>query len=123
MDNQKPKQSLLRILPAGLSVGFLAGLLGAGGGMIAVPALRHLGLDEEKSHATSICVMLPLALVSGAFYLSRQSFKLSAAIEYWPGAIAGAVVGAWLLPRLKGLLLRRIFACVMLFFAARLLMR
>jgi len=123
MDNKKPKRGFLRILPTGLAVGFLAGMLGAGGGMIAVPALRSLGLDEEKSHATSICVMLPLALASGAFYLSRQSFELSAALEYWPGAIAGAVVGALLLPKLKAVWLRRIFACVMLFFAVRLLMR
>jgi len=123
MDKQKPKRSFLRILPAGLAVGFLAGLLGAGGGMIAVPALRSLGLNEEKSHATSICVMLPLALASGLFYLRTQSFQLSEATEYWPGAIAGALVGAWLLPRLKSVWLRRIFACVMLFFAVRLLIR
>jgi hypothetical protein len=120
---QEPKRRFLALLPAGLAVGFLAGLLGAGGGMIAVPALRSLGLNEEKSHATSIAVMLPLVLVSGMFYLNAGSFEIFKAIEYWPGGIAGAVVGAILLPKLKAVWIRRIFACVMLFFAVRLLTR
>ncbi|MCL2068401.1 MAG: sulfite exporter TauE/SafE family protein [Oscillospiraceae bacterium] len=113
----------IRIIPSGLAVGFLAGLLGAGGGMIAVPALRSLGLSEEKAHATSISVMLPLVLVSGMFYLNAGSFELSRALEFWPGGIAGAVVGAILLTKLKAIWIRRIFACVMLFFAIRLLTR
>ena len=36
---------------AGLAIGIINGLLGAGGGMIAVPLLQKLGLDRKQAHA------------------------------------------------------------------------
>jgi len=111
-----------RAIPAGLLVGFLAGLFGAGGGMLAVPALKWLGLDEAHAHASSLAVMLPLSALSAALYMNAGSLELSAMWEYWPGGIIGAIVGALLLPRLKAAYIRRIFAVLVLLCAARLLL-
>ena len=103
--------------------GFLAGLFGAGGGIVTVPTLRLLGLEEDESHATSIVVILPLALLSGMLYLGAGRFVIGDAVGFWPGGITGAVVGALLLPRLKARWLRKIFSAVILFSAIRLIFR
>ena len=44
---------------AGGGVGFVNGLLGGGGGMVAVPALCGAGLGVASAHATAIAVVLP----------------------------------------------------------------
>ena len=113
--------TFLKTMPAGLCVGFLAGLFGAGGGMIAVPALKWLGFDEAHAHASSLAVMLPLSLLSAMLYLNAEQFRISAMWAYWPGGIAGAVIGAVMLPKLKAGWIRRIFAVMVLACAARLL--
>ena len=69
-----------RILAAvgGFFAGALNGLLGAGGGMVVVPLLDKAGLPPKKSHATSVCVILPICIFSAVLYL--QSFCMQVMI-------------------------------------------
>ena len=50
----------------GFLIGIVNALFGAGGGMIAVPFLRTLGLSQKQAQATAICVILPLTVVSAS---------------------------------------------------------
>lgn len=109
--------------PFGFLVGLLNGFFGSGGGMVAVPMLRGLGLEAEEAHATSMAVIFPLALASGFLYLRGGRFTLDEAWPYLPGGLLGAAAGAWLLPRLKTVWLRRLFGVVILFAAGRLLLK
>lgn len=109
--------------PLGLAAGMLNGLFGSGGGMAAVPMLRGLGVKPEECHATSIVIILPLAIASGFLYLNAGSFTLADAWVYLPGGLLGAIFGAWLLPRLGTVWLRRVFGLVVLFASGRLLLR
>ncbi len=109
--------------PMGLAVGLLNGFFGSGGGMVGVPMLRILGLETQESHATCIAVIAPLAAVSAGLYLYREAFALRDALLYLPGGLAGALAGAWLLPRLKTVWIRRGFGVLILFAAVRLLTR
>lgn len=111
----------LFVWPLGLAVGVLNGLFGAGGGMVAVPMLRGLGAAPEQSHATSMAVIFPLTLVSGALYLRAGQFTLEQALPFLPGGLLGALCGAWLLPRIKTLWLRRLFGVMIIVSAVRLL--
>ena len=53
----------------GAVTGFANGLFGSGGGTIVVPCMeRFLGVEEHKAHATAIAIILPLSLLSIAFY-------------------------------------------------------
>lgn len=127
MGNKRDKQGSMAktwaAWPLGALTGGLNGLFGSGGGMIAVPMLRWLGLSAEESHATSMAVIFPLAIASGLLYLRAGELVFSDAWPFLPGGLAGAVCGAWLLPKLKTVWLRRIFGAVILVSAVRLLLK
>jgi len=109
--------------PMGLAVGLLNGFFGSGGGMVGVPMLRFMGLETQECHATCIAIIAPLAAASTGFYLYQKAFALQDALRYLPGGLAGALVGAWLLPRLKTVWIRRGFGVLILLAAVRLLTR
>ncbi len=107
---------------AGAAVGAANGLLGSGGGMIAVPMLEKSGCDPKSAHATSIAVTLPLSVISGLVYLSKGAVELGGAVKYIPGGLAGAVIGAKLLKKLSNVAVKRLFAAAMIAFGIRMLM-
>lgn len=94
---------------AGLFVGFVNGLLGSGGGMVAVPLLECDGLETKKAHAGSIAVILPLSAVSAAFYLWRGDVSFSAVLPYVPGGLIGSFIGTKVITKIPPVMLKRIF--------------
>ncbi len=112
----------LRFLCTGAAAGFLNGLFGAGGGMVAVPMLEKDGLPAQKAHATSLAVIAPLSLLSGACYLWQGRMTLGDAWGFLLPGLAGAALGGWLLPRLRGVWLHRAFGVLILIAAGRLLL-
>ena len=64
MDNIEKNKSLKLktiYIVSGFKIGFLNGVFGGGGGMIAVPLLQNvLKLDTKTSHASAIFIILPL---------------------------------------------------------------
>ncbi len=119
---EKKTQSHKKFSLWGLLTGFLNGLLGAGGGMVVVPVLEK-ELTTKEAHATSVAIILPLCAVSAGLYLidGRVTFTDAAPFLIW-GAI-GAAIGTFLLFRLKGKVLRKLFALLILWAAIRLLFR
>lgn len=107
----------------GLGAGIINGLLGAGGGMLIVPILKKYGLDQRSTHATSVCVILPICILSAIIYLSKGMVKLDDALPYLPFSIAGAIIGSFILARINQNLLRKIFGGFMLWAAIQLLLK
>lgn len=107
----------------GLLVGVINGLLGAGGGMLAVPLLRLQGKNQCEAHANSVALIFVLSLVSAAAYLMGGHVKISDVVPLLPFGIAGAVIGALVLKKIPDKLLRKIFAVFMVWAGVRLLMR
>ncbi len=106
----------------GFFAGIMNGLLGAGGGIVVVPLLQKIGLTPDKSHATSIAVILPLCVMSAALYIGCGKVSFTDALPYLPSGLLGAGIGAWLLPKVPANILRRIFAGVMIYSAVKILM-
>lgn len=80
-------------IPAGLcggAAGAINGLLGAGGGMVLLPALRRWGkVPEESLFPTAVAVMLPLSLVSLVVYGLRGALPFAESLPYLLGSAAG----------------------------------
>ncbi len=110
------KKRRLFLALAGLFIGIVNGIFGAGGGMLAVPALSFIGgLDDRHSHATAIAVILPLCLVSTVVYSVRGSFEWGVILPTVIGVVGGGIIGALLLKKLSNELLSFLFYGLMLF--------
>lgn len=99
--------------------GLICGLLGAGGGLLLLPVLHRRGLSTAHCHATMLAVTVPLAVVSGAFYLLQGHVALFRLLPYLPGGLVGAVVGSLLLPKIRPRLLRLAFSLFLLYSGLR----
>ena len=118
-DEQKRRASGKKkaaMILAGLFIGAVNGLFGAGGGMLAVPCLTYIGSLEEKSaHATAIALILPLCLVSSIAYGVGASFEKGVILPTVLGVTVGGILGACLLKKLSSNVVSFLFYALMLF--------
>ena len=112
-----------KTLAGGLCAGLVNGLLGSGGGMIAVPTLEHAGLEPRRAHSGSLAVILPICFISASLYLSDGRVAISDALPYLPGGVIGAFIGAFIIRRISPVWLRRIFGGFALWAGLRLIMQ
>lgn len=104
----------------GLLSGFLNGLFGSGGGTVVVPFLEgFLKQDEHTSHATAILIILGYTIVSLFFYGSHHHLNYQLALQVSLGGVVGGFIGAKLLKKLSGGVVRKIFGACMLAAAIR----
>ena len=107
----------------GTLTGIVNGMLGAGGGMIAVPALKKLGLDKKQAHTNAVAVILPLAVFSAALYIYEGRVTLLDPLIYIPSGLLGAVLGTFVMKRITTKSLGRIFGGFMIFAGVRMILR
>lgn len=98
---------ILTCVGIGLVAGLLSGLFGVGGGTVIVPLLvLVLGFDQRLAAGTSLAAIVPTATVGVISYAIHDSVAWIPALLLAAGAVVGAQIGTWLLPRLPLTLLR-----------------
>lgn len=112
----------LKIIFGGMVTGLLNGLLGAGGGMAAVPVLKT-ELEPKLAHANSVCIILPICVISAINYLTDGRVAVYDVFPYLIWGLIGAAAGTLLLQKIKPVLLKKIFAAVMLWAGLRMIFR
>ena len=87
----------LGLIIAGAGAGLVAGLFGAGGGLVLVPLLGWLTkLKSQEVFAVSLSIILPVCLVSIAVTALTSGTDVSSARPYLPGsALGGLAAGIW----------------------------
>jgi uncharacterized membrane protein YfcA len=114
---------LVELVLIGLAAGFLAGLLGIGGGVFMVPAMvLILGMDQHVAQGTSLLVIIPAAITGSYSHYRRGRLVLRDALVLGAGGVVGAFLGAVLALSLDDELLRKLFAGFLLIVAARILL-
>lgn len=94
---------ILAMLASGLLAGFLAGMLGIGGGIVTVPilftAFGAIGVPAElQMHltvATSLAIIVPTAIFSARGHGARGALSVAMMKSWGPWVALGAVAGAW----------------------------
>lgn len=120
---KRSKKENLLTAGVGIAIGAVNGLLGAGGGMLAVPLLKKLGLSQKQAHANAIAVILPITVVSAILYLVKGYVNLNEAFIYMPTGLLGAGIGTVILKKISPVWLKKIFGCFMVYAGVRLLLK
>ncbi len=113
----------------GSLAGFLAGLLGIGGGIILVPlflwAFDTSGFAPEimvhTAFGTSLAVIIPTALSSTFGHRKRGNVAWNQVLFLCFGGMLGALSGAWLASLLSGDWLKGLFGVMQILVAVQLL--
>ena len=107
----------------GFAAGIVAGMFGVGGGILFVPALIALGLGQVEAEATSLAAILP-TVAAGTWRQARHgNVRWRTALVVGAVSIIGVQGGALLALAMPEILLRRLFAVLVLAVAAHLVWR
>ncbi|WP_284992044.1 sulfite exporter TauE/SafE family protein [Arthrobacter sp. efr-133-TYG-120] len=109
----RPAPSPLVLILLGIVTGYLSGLFGVGGGVVVVPALLLLGVDQRIAVGSSVAAILPTSIVGAAGYAISGNVDWLAGLMLALGIIAGAQLGSYLLARLPKDLLFWLFLVFM----------
>jgi hypothetical protein len=95
-------------------VGWVNGLFGGGGGMIAVPTMQsYLSFGKKCSHAAAICVIAPICILSSLSYIACGYAKANIILPCAIGYSIGGFCGAGLLINLSDSVIDWLFMSVM----------
>lgn len=114
----------LKVVVAGLVVGFLTGFLGVGGGFVIVPALV-LALRYEMAPAVGTSLLI-ISLNSGVALLARGgegSFHWEVIVPFTLAAVVGSFGGKRVADKISATALTRSFAVLLLMVAGYVLVR
>lgn len=96
----KGAKYILTCLGIGLLAGLLSGLFGVGGGTVIVPLLvLVLAYNQRLAAGTSLAAIIPIASVGVISYAIHGSVAWIPGLILAAGAVVGAQIGTWLLPR------------------------
>jgi uncharacterized protein len=125
--------ALVALAVVGVAAGFLAGLVGIGGGVFIVPFLYFFyghaawsGVELEPAlhatvaHATSLFIIVPTAAVGTATYARSRLVVWRAALPVAAFALVSAALGAVLAARVPGEALKAAFGVFLIFNAGQL---
>lgn len=107
----------------GLLIGIVNGMLGAGGGMLAVPALKNNGMCQKEAHANAVAVILPITLVSATLYVIRGNVEIHDAVPFAVWGVFGATIATLILKKISPVLLKILFGGFMVWAGVRMLFK
>ena len=114
--------NLLIIVGLGAALGFLGGLFGIGGGIIAIPLLvSFFDMDQASAQGTVLVMMVPNLLIAWWRYSQRHPVPWMTAIKIGLLASCATWLMAHIATRIESGLLRTFFSVFLLFLAVRLL--
>ena len=107
----------------GVAAGVFAGMFGVGGGILFVPVLVALGLDQLEAQGTSLLAILPTVLAGSWTQRRYGNLRARTALVVGLASIVGVEIGARFVTQLPESTLRRLFAVLLFAVAAQLVWR
>lgn len=119
---------IIIVLVIGLVAGIMSGLVGIGGGIVVVPALVYfLHYTQHQAQGTSLGVLTFPVVILGFLYYYQECKKNGVPLDFRViGLLAiafviGGLIGSKIALRIDTVMLRKIFAVVLLYSAFKML--
>jgi uncharacterized protein len=118
-------QSHVTVAGIGAVAGFASGLMGIGGGILLVPALRrYCGMSRLQAQATTLAMMLPpVGLPAVMVYATKGIFAWPLLLTLVAGFVVGSYAGGRVSTQIQQRTAARILVGVMLVLASALALR
>lgn len=121
---------ILLYLIAGCVAGFLAGLLGIGGGVVIVPILLYIFTVQHfpVDHMIHIAIGTSLASIMFTSVSSLRAHHAHDAVDWnivkriTPGILIGTLLGTWIVAKLPASLLKVLFIVFVFYVATQILL-
>ena len=112
---------IVLLLIIGILAGMLSGLIGIGGGIIAIPALVFfLGFSQQMAQGTTLAMMVPpIGLLAAWAYYKEGFVDVRAAAIICVGFIVGSYFGAKYATGIPQDMLRKIFSVILILVAIK----
>ena len=116
-------ETIILLIVVGLAAGVLSGMVGVGGGIIIVPALIFfLGFTQHQAQGTSLgLLLLPVGILAVMNYYNKGFIDVKVVIIMSIAFVLGGWLGSKLSLSLPQETVKKIFAIVLLYTAARML--
>jgi uncharacterized membrane protein YfcA len=115
--------SIVLLVVIGLITGFMAGMLGIGGGIVVIPALiMVLGFTQQSAQGTSLAMMLPpvgILAVLNYYKAGHVDWRVAAVLALF--FIVGSIFGSKLAVKIPQDALKKIFGVFLLLVAIKML--
>ncbi len=100
----------------GIVGGTVSGMLGIGGALIMIPAMMYIfGFDQKLAQGTSLMLMVPpIGILAAMEYYKAGKVDLKAAAIIAVMFFFGGLIGSKIALKMDPLVLRRIFAVIMI---------
>ena len=111
------KQNSFLIILLGIIIGFLAGLVGAGGGFLIIPALVIIAKTPMKTAIGTSLFIVAIQSLTGFLgdYLSGTTLDLPFLLTFTAFAVGGIFIGDYLSKKIDGAKLKTSFGWFVLF--------
>lgn len=116
-------QELILLIIIGIAAGIVGGMTGLGGGIIIVPTLVFLfGFTQVNAQGTSTATLLfPIGILAAYNYHSQDQINWKFALVMAFSFVIGGFLGSKIALSIDEKLVKRIFGCIMLFTAIKML--
>ena len=120
----KPHLRMILMGIGGILIGFIAGLLGIGGGFLFVPMMIIMGYPTKKAAATSAFVVIFSSFSGFAGHIAEGHFNWPLMVASSIAVIIASQIGARVMKeRMKAKWIKQMFGVVLLGVAAKLLLK
>lgn len=122
--SRKQTFNYLQIIFQGLFIGFITGLIGAGGGFLIIPALANLlKLPIKTAVGTSLVIISINSLTGFLLSLPQTSIKWGLLLSIAAIAIIGILIGSYLATKIKAKKLKPAFGWFVLIMGVYILIK
>jgi uncharacterized protein len=119
---QSKKKQIIYGTSIGVFAGFMAGLLGVGGGNFILPMLVYLGFNPKNASATTAFIVIFSSFSGFLAHATVGNISFNLLFFTACGSVIGALIGSWLMSeKLKPKQVKMIIGSVLLIIAGKMI--